>query len=255
MKKRQKQQRSLFIILKYHFSYLILQFLEIAKQSKTLCDRYSVPLLINDRIDIALAVQAQGVHLGQTDMPIKVARQLLPQGSVIGVSCNTVDDVKKAVLEGADYVGIGSVWATSTKRLTNPIIGVRGIGPLLAALDNTSIKAVAIGMLASAGFTFKITLKGGIKVTNLQRTLHGAVSESGHTLDGVAVISEIVESSEPGLTAKCLCKMIHQFRQSVSANNIRYRDIDCLLNGVTDLLEGTRELNPLVHQASRDPFS
>lgn len=125
------------------------QFLEIAKESKSLCEDYGVPLIINDRIDIALAIDADGVHLGQTDMPLHVARVLLPPGKIIGVSCNNVNHVKKAVEDGADYVGIGAVWATNTKQLTSPVLGVRAVGPLLAALDGTSVKAVAIGMIQS----------------------------------------------------------------------------------------------------------
>ena len=68
-------------------------------------------------------------------MPVSVARSLLPPTSVIGVSCNTVEHVKMAVNDGVDYVGIGPVWTTQTKKLTSPILGVRGIGELLEALD------------------------------------------------------------------------------------------------------------------------
>lgn len=121
------------------------QFLQIAKESKSLCEEYGVPLIINDRIDIALAIDADGVHLGQTDMPVHMARVLLPPGRIIGVSCNNVDHVKKAIEDGADYIGIGAVWATNTKQLTTPVLGVRAVGPLLAALDGTSVKAVVIG--------------------------------------------------------------------------------------------------------------
>ena len=122
------------------------QFLEIARQSKALCDKYQVPLIINDRVDIALAVQANGVHLGQTDMPVHIARSLLPSNAIIGVSCNNLNHLKKAVEDRVDYIGVGAVWATNTKELTNPVIGVRGLGTLLSALDGTDVKAVAIGM-------------------------------------------------------------------------------------------------------------
>lgn len=122
-----------------------LQFLRVAQESKTLCDRYNVPLLINDRIDIALAVNARGVHIGQTDIPLVVARRLLPKDSIIGISCNNVNHVKMAVEDGADYIGIGAVWGTQTKQLTSPLIGVRGVGAMLEILDGTKLKAVAIG--------------------------------------------------------------------------------------------------------------
>lgn len=108
-----------------------------------------MPIIINDRVDIALAIGADGVHVGQTDMPVSIARSLLPPTSIIGVSCNTVEHVKKAVEEGVDYIGIGPVWTTQTKKLTNPILGVRGVGEMLEALDGTDVKAVAIGMSPS----------------------------------------------------------------------------------------------------------
>lgn len=74
------------------------------------------------------------------------ARILLPTGSIIGVSCNNEDHVRKAVQDGADYIGIGAVWGTQTKQLTSPLVGVRGVGALLEILDGTNVKAVAIGM-------------------------------------------------------------------------------------------------------------
>jgi thiamine-phosphate diphosphorylase/hydroxyethylthiazole kinase len=105
-----------------------------------------VPLLINDRVDVAIAIEARGVHLGQTDMSIALARRMLPKGSIIGVSCNNEEHVRAAVENGVDYIGIGAVWGTQTKQLTSPIIGVRGVGTMLEVLDGTRVKAVAIGM-------------------------------------------------------------------------------------------------------------
>lgn len=96
-------------------------------------------------MDVALAVNADGVHLGPSDMSVEMARKLLPPGYIIGVSCNTVEDVKQAVHDRVDYIGIGAVWSTQTKNLTSPIVGVRGIGSMLEVLDGTDIKAVAIG--------------------------------------------------------------------------------------------------------------
>ena len=83
-------------------------------------------------------------------MPVALARTLLPPGTVIGVSCNTPEDVRKAVQDGADYVGIGAVFGTQTKDLTSPVVGVRGVGERLRVLDGTNIKAVAIGIVALA---------------------------------------------------------------------------------------------------------
>lgn len=102
-------------------------------------------MIINDRIDIALAVEADGVHLGQSDMPIEVALKLVPANKVIGISCNTCKEVEEAVSAGADYVGIGPVYVTSTKQVTNPVLGPRNLGDMLVPLEGTDVMSVAIG--------------------------------------------------------------------------------------------------------------
>ena len=88
---------------------------------------------------------ADGVHVGQSDMPLPLARKLLPEGTIIGVSCNTTTDADTAVKDGADYIGIGAIWSTQTKQLTKPTVGVRGVGAILEKLEGTEVKAVAIG--------------------------------------------------------------------------------------------------------------
>lgn len=80
-------------------------------------------------------------------MPIAVARQLLPPGTIIGTSVNSIEEAKKAKEDGVDYVGIGAIWNTSTKVLTAPVLGIRGVGPILDVFKDTQIKAVAIGPL------------------------------------------------------------------------------------------------------------
>lgn len=131
---------------------IIPQFLEIARQSQAICKKYRVPILINDRIDIALAINADGVHLGQSDMPTSVARKLLPPGSIVGMTCNTPEHVREAVKSGADYVGLGPVWGTKTKDVKHPILGPRGIARLLSELEGTNVKSVAIGTLGLFSF-------------------------------------------------------------------------------------------------------
>lgn len=213
-----------------------LEFLEIARQSKTLCDKYQVPLIINDRVDIALAVSADGVHLGQTDMPVCTARSLLPPNTIIGVSCNNLEHVQQAIKDCVDYVGIGAVWPTGTKQLSNPVIGVRGVGSLLAALDGTTIKAVAIG---------------GIKSDNLLRTLHGSISPSGHKLDGIAVVSEIVASREPykisGTLRDTFAAWNAYTMKQEAKPSVAYTT-ENVKSGVADLMHVIRTTNPLIHQ-------
>ncbi|KAF9244868.1 Hydroxyethylthiazole kinase family-domain-containing protein [Melanogaster broomeanus] len=198
-----------------------LEFLQIAQQSKTLCEEFGVPLIINDRIDIALAVDADGVHLGQTDMPVHVARKLLPPGKIIGVSCNNIDHIKKAVEDGVDYVGIGAVWATNTKQLTSPVLG-----------------------------DFVIRTLGGIKSDNILRTLHGSVSTTGHRLDGVAVVSDIVASPEPLRSAQILKNAYMTWLTATDNQAVALSayTAESIRAGVADLMRAIKETSPLVHQ-------
>ena len=110
---------------------------------KELCDKYNMPLIINDRLDIALAVGAAGVHLGQDDLPCAVARRLLGEDFIIGVSAHNPAEAVQAVSEGADYLGCGAVFGTATKHdvaklglenlrsirkaVTVPMVGIGGI--------------------------------------------------------------------------------------------------------------------------------
>ena len=88
--------------------------IQIGKQLHAITKKHNVPLLINDRVDVALAVGAEGVHVGQDDMDLTTARKLMGPGAVIGVSCNSIDEAQKAAAGGASYLGIGTMFATST---------------------------------------------------------------------------------------------------------------------------------------------
>ncbi|ESK97298.1 thiamine biosynthetic bifunctional [Moniliophthora roreri MCA 2997] len=217
------------------------EFLEICQRAKSICDQYKVPLLVNDRVDIALAINASGVHVGQTDMPIAITRKLLPKDAIIGASCNNLEEVQKALTDGADYIGIGAVWATTTKTLDKPVVGVRNVGAMLEMLDGTRMKAVAIG---------------GIKSTNLLRTLHGSVSRTNHALDGIAIVSEIMASKQPKEAATKLRDIIQHFRDSRSIERgLCMSDsyaVEQILDGIIHLFERMKVVNPLVHQITNN---
>ena len=117
------------------------EFFELAQSIKQITDRYEIPLIINDRIDIALAVDAAGVHLGQSDLPAKEARRIMGEDKIIGVSARNVDAAKKAVEDGADYLGVGAMFATGTKGDAK-VIGKEVLKEIRAAV---SIPIVAIG--------------------------------------------------------------------------------------------------------------
>ncbi|KAI0674972.1 Hydroxyethylthiazole kinase [Trametes maxima] len=204
------------------------EFLQIAQASKEICHKYNVPILINDRIDIALAIGADGVHIGQTDMPVDVARRLLPR--------TRSSHVRKAIQDGVDYVGLGPAWATQTKKVTNPIVGVRGIGELLVILEGTNVKAVAIA---------------GIKSTNALHCLHGSVSSSGRPLDGLAVVSDIVASPDPLNAARRIATIVKAFKAvplpTFSLSPSTYA-VDAFKHGTGQLLLAVKKFSPLVHQ-------
>lgn len=141
-------------------------FYDIALNIKAITDEYNVPLIINDRLDIALAVGAWGVHLGQSDMPCKIARQVLGKNRIIGVSVHTLEEALEAEKNGADYIGCGAVFSTSTKKDAIDV----SIDELKTIKARVKIPVVAIG---------------GINENNLPQLKETKV-------DGVAVISAIL---------------------------------------------------------------
>lgn len=91
------------------------EYLHLAEKVHALTKRYSVPLIIDDRLDIAMAVDAEGVHLGQSDLPVFIARRLLGPDKIIGATAKTVPQAEEAYAQGADYLGVGAIFPTTTK--------------------------------------------------------------------------------------------------------------------------------------------
>lgn len=145
---------------------------------KELCDKYNVPLIINDRLDIALAVGAAGVHLGQDDLPCAVARRLLGEDFIIGVSAHNPAEAVQAVSEGADYLGCGAVFGTATKH----DVAKLGLENLRAIR-----KAVAVPMVGI----------GGITADNYTEVLATGA-------DGAAIVSGILAQDDIGAVVKQL---------------------------------------------------
>lgn len=141
------------------------EFVSIAKEIKAITDRYQVPFIINDNLEVALAVNADGVHIGQGDEDIKIAREKLGQSKIIGLSAHNVEEALKAVKQGADYIGVGAVFGSSTKLDANTIT--------YETVQNIC-KAVEIPVVAI----------GGITKDNIHKL-------TGTGVDGVAVISAV----------------------------------------------------------------
>ncbi|KAK7302334.1 hypothetical protein RJT34_13221 [Clitoria ternatea] len=144
-------------------------FLDVAKVCLKICRSHRVPLLINDRIDVTLACDADGVHIGQSDMPASLARTLLGPEKIIGVSCKTPEQAEQAWVDGADYIGCGGVYPTNTK--ANRTIGLDGLKDVCQV---SKLPVVAIG---------------GIGLSNAR-----AIMEIGvPNLKGVAVVSALFD--------------------------------------------------------------
>ncbi|MDD3223734.1 MAG: thiamine phosphate synthase [Clostridium sp.] len=118
------------------------EFYNVAVNVKKVTDKYNIPLLIDDRIDIALASECAGVHLGQSDMPICEARKILGNEKIIGISAGNLDEAIHAQSEGADYIGIGTIFYTGTKKDIKKPIGISGLKNIVQSIN---IPSVAIG--------------------------------------------------------------------------------------------------------------
>ena len=145
---------------------------------KELCDKYNVPLIINDRLDIVLAVGAAGVHLGQDDLPCAVARRLLGEDYIIGVSAHNPAEAVQAVSEGADYLGCGAVFGTATKH----DVAKLGLENLRAIRKSVAVPMVGIG---------------GITADNYAEVLATGA-------DGAAIVSGILAQDDIGAVVKKL---------------------------------------------------
>jgi thiamine-phosphate pyrophosphorylase len=148
-----------------------------------------VPLIINDRLDIAQAVKADGVHLGQTDMPLAMAKDILGDSMIIGISAESLEDAIAAEKGGADYLGVSPIYTTPTKTDTALPLGLAGLRQIR--------KAVKLPLVGIGG---------------LNRDNSAAVIRSG--ADGVAVVSAIVAADDPEAAASALRQIITEARPS-----------------------------------------
>lgn len=160
-----------------------LDFYNLAVAVKKITDKHNVPLIINDRIDIALAVDAAGVHVGQSDIPTKVARKIIGEDKILGISAATLEEAKLAEAEGADYLGIGAVFPTDTKK------------------DARSVSIELLGEIKKS-LTVPVVGIGGISQNNAELLRQSKI-------DGIAVVSAILGKDDIEQAAK---NMIEKFK-------------------------------------------
>ena len=153
-----------------------------AQALKQLCDRYGALFLVNDRVDIALAVDADGVHLGQTDLPVAVARQILGQNKIIGQSTTNPEEMAKALATDVDYIGVGPVHETPTKAGKK----ASGLEYVRYARDNATVPWFAIG---------------GIDNSNVEKVIQAGAKR-------VAVVRAIMEADNPQTQTQKFCNVL-----------------------------------------------
>lgn len=158
-------------------------FIEEAKKISVLCRQYNTPFIVNDNVNVAIASNADGIHIGQEDMGLKDVREIVGENMIIGISAHTVEEAKFAQENGADYIGIGAVFETSTKNDVD-VIPYEKVKSICDAVD---IPKVAIG---------------GINAENILKL-------KGSGIDGVAVVSAIFGAKDIGKATKELYTLLN----------------------------------------------
>ena len=160
-----------------------LDFYNISLKVKEITSKHNIPLIVNDRVDIALAIDADGVHVGQSDMPCDVTRKLIGPDKILGVSASTIKEAKKAQKDGADYIGVGAIFPTSTKDDAENVTK----RDLKEIADSIDIPTVAIG---------------GITIENAS-----TITDTG--IAGLSVVSAIMSSDNPKESAEKLLNIFN----------------------------------------------
>jgi len=165
------------------------EYMHLAEKVHEIAVKYNVPLIIDDRLDVALAVGAEGVHLGQSDMPVNTARKIVGDNMIIGATTKTVEQALEAVKNGADYLGVGAIYPTTTKVKT-----------VLTSVDTLKeiCKAVSVPVNAI----------GGLNKDNCHVLANTGIS-------GICVVSAIMKSPEPRKAAEELRQISEKLKLSV----------------------------------------
>lgn len=164
------------------------EYLALAEKVHKITIQYDIPLIIDDRVDIALAVNAEGVHVGQSDMPVSIARRLMGEEKIVGATAKTVPQALEAYEQGADYLGVGAIYPTTTKVKT-----------VLTSVDTLKdiVKAVPI----------KVNAIGGLNKDNIH-----ILKDSG--IDGICAVSAIMKADDPRIAAKELREAFNELQQN-----------------------------------------
>ena len=156
------------------------EYIDLAKKVHNITEKYNVPLIIDDRVDVALAIDAEGVHVGQSDMPVFMARKLMGSKKIVGATTKMVCQAKEACSQGADYLGVGAIYPTTTKVKT-----------VLTPVDTLKEICNAVSIPVNA--------IGGLNKDNIDVL-------KGIPISGICVVSAIMKAQNPDIAAKELIK-------------------------------------------------
>lgn len=166
------------------------EFYELAIRLKSCLRHHNIPLIINDRLDIAMACDADGLHIGQDDIPYPIARQILGTNKIIGLSVENVQDAIEANKFDVDYIGISPVFGTPTKTDTAQPLGLNGVREITQISKHPSVGI------------------GGINMSNAQDIIRAGA-------DGISVVSAIMSANEPKLAALQLSEIIIESKKHI----------------------------------------
>ena len=169
------------------------EYVDIAKKVHKLTLKYNVPLIIDDRVDVALAIDAEGVHVGQSDMPVSIARKLMGIDKIVGATTKTVPQALEAYEQGADYLGVGAIYPTTTKVKT-----------IITSTETLSDICSAVPIPVNA--------IGGLNKNNVNIL-------EGITISGICVVSAIMKADNP----KAEAEILHHLARNLSLQEKRSR--------------------------------
>lgn len=163
------------------------EYMELATKVHAITKKYGVPLIIDDRVDVALAIDAEGVHVGQSDMPVDIARKLMGPKKIVGATTKTVEQAKEAYEKGADYLGVGAIYPTTTKVKT-----------VLTSVDTLRDICNAVPIPANA--------IGGLNKDNIHVLKRVPIA-------GICVVSAIMKAEDSGTATKRLLQAYRELKK------------------------------------------
>ncbi len=160
------------------------EYLALAEKVHEITQRYDIPLIIDDRVDVALAANTEGVHVGQSDMPVAIARKLMGENKIVGATAKTVPQALEAYEQGADYLGVGAIYPTTTKVKT-VLTSVETLKEIVSAVP------------------IKVNAIGGLNKNNIHILKYSGI-------DGICAVSAIMKAENPCVAAKELREVFYE---------------------------------------------